>query len=159
MRRCGLGEVRRAGIPPEDQALGCAFREGHEVGVGGLGRRAEGKGQEGLGGGSEVRLGLPHSFLGCLPIWGTEGMKEQQAPTGSQPGPVPAPAPGREEQHSHSVWKRSASRVSLEMLDGEKAAVRGSRTPLTVCTWPLPARSPPCWAPGSPLKLGLKQKE
>ena len=91
-----------AGLGPGPQG---APRTEEEVGVAGLGRRAEGKGQEGLGGGSEVRPGLPHSFLGWLPIWGVEGMKEQQAPMGSQPGPVPAPAPGREEQRSHSVWK------------------------------------------------------
>lgn len=71
--------------------------------------KAEGKGQEGLGGRSEVRPGLSRSVLGWLPIWGVEGMKEQQAPTGSQPGPVPVPAPGREEQRPHSARKRSAS--------------------------------------------------
>ena len=39
--------------------------------------RAEGKGQEGMGGRSEVRPGLPRSVLGWLLISGVEGMKEQ----------------------------------------------------------------------------------
>lgn len=52
----------------------------------GLGTRAEGKGQGGLGGKSEVRQGFPTPGLAPHLGW-VKGKKEQQAPTGSQPGP------------------------------------------------------------------------
>lgn len=35
-----------------------------------------------------LKSDLRATLLGWLPIWGVKGMKEQQAPTGSQPGPV-----------------------------------------------------------------------
>lgn len=64
----------------------------------GLGTRAEGKGQEGLGGKSEVRQASPTP--GLAPIWG-EGMKEQQAPTGKLPGPVLSWLLAEKKQHPH----------------------------------------------------------